>query len=1033
MGNAQSAGHHNRLSKPKTNTNSPFTTPKIDSPSSVTSRYADLSIKDRLQLKEQLTSPIETDFGSGFSSDEDYAIGELATHVQVRLSNLSRSNSVASHIANAPTSSAKLASLPGSKLSLVSNAQHVDLDTAIKILQEVRKNATPEDLAALHQALLPSAPSSSPASNQGLNRKTSVINRSSSSLIRRRSLAATPGLATRCSPTQPSRKSSIRWGTLQAEPREQKWRVEMMGSSPLTRLAALDLADDGRESPTPRAKTPGDMDYSHLGSLKLGSLVVTNGAPSPAPSAVSRKVTQPVSNPDASQEEDYFTASEGCSSPVKWMPPLKGRRHARSKSSVLPLSSPPRRELRLSDRTPKAKTTSGCDSPLKTEMRTPYYYDSSEREPMKLRLRVVNKSADTLARDYAAELPASPFVNRKDSCVEHHDEGFRESFSDDALSFREEAFRILDGTIFSDLSSDSDPAKPAVQPTCRDDSTRGKNRRPTPKKADSGYSSGGSFRVSQRAEKAMAEGTFPTISQKASIMADFQKHGNDSDSDDEKSLYTFEQMLSLPISQKPLPALPIDETLEKKPTLLQLSEPASSYIHSSPSPVTPKSVSSHFTVDSKASTQKRLRKRRPSSQNLPVVQSCQPIAEGSIPNVPVHIRDKFTRRLSESPAMECLTQTYTSSARTNCNESVTDSPAIVPIQFPSPSATPLSRPRRETRSQTERPPTPPHGIRRSLSLFRNRPAAAEKKQGSGQQDDHATSVVDLGTVASTLGRSPYDVAMPVVLAKTVTSPTHPHQLGNALPRAKSMVNMDARTAAKLARIRSKDCALLGPEMSRRPKSYHDLNLEMGEASTPRRRPRSYHDLNLEAGEAIASKRRPHRIYTDIPPVPTIEPNRLSLVRSSTPRADEDLTTTQTKAGPNFRARSTGRGPVVSQLVDKYDKYGQKRLEPKQQNWESHARLWSQRRISIGEGLRQHAEVPQASSSMRDQRASSQPPEDIVYGRYSGGLDYGYEHGFGIGGSAGMRQLHSAASRKSMHFSNQFGVDLSDVPVFVQRR
>jgi hypothetical protein len=135
-----------------------------------------------------------------------------------------------------------------------------------------------------------------------------------------------------------------------------------------------------------------------------------------------------------------------------------------------------------------------------------------------------------------------------------------------------------------------------------------------------------------------------------------------------------------------------------------------------------------------------------------------------------------------------------------------------------------------------------------------------------------------------------------------------------------------------------------------------------------------------------------------------------------------------------RVPSTGRGQVVSELVGKYDKYGQRIVQPVQHDWEPHARLWSQRRKSIGEGMRERAEVSQSDSSSRHQRASTLPPEDTsVYDRYSGGLHYGYEgRGYGVGGSAGTRQLHSAASRKSTHYSNQFGLDLSDVPVIVQR-
>ncbi len=51
------------------------------------------------------------------------------------------------------------------------------------------------------------------------------------------------------------------------------------------------------------------------------------------------------------------------------------------------------------------------------------------------------------------------------------------------------------------------------------------------------------------------------------------------------------------------------------------------------------------------------------------------------------------------------------------------------------------------------------------------------------------------------------------------------------------------------------------------------------------------------------------------------------------------------------------------------------------------------------------------------------------GRYAGGLSYGYEPGFGLGGSAGTRSTKSGASRKSVDVSRGYGIDLSDVPIF----
>jgi hypothetical protein len=68
---------------------------------------------------------------------------------------------------------------------------------------------------------------------------------------------------------------------------------------------------------------------------------------------------------------------------------------------------------------------------------------------------------------------------------------------------------------------------------------------------------------------------------------------------------------------------------------------------------------------------------------------------------------------------------------------------------------------------------------------------------------------------------------------------------------------------------------------------------------------------------------------------------------------------------------------------------------------------------------------------QDQRL--QPPPQ--FGRYSGGLDYGYEHGSGFVGSADTRSVSGVAkaTRKSVPLSEGFGVDLSDVPIIASIR
>ncbi|TAQ88817.1 hypothetical protein B7494_g2848 [Chlorociboria aeruginascens] len=56
---------------------------------------------------------------------------------------------------------------------------------------------------------------------------------------------------------------------------------------------------------------------------------------------------------------------------------------------------------------------------------------------------------------------------------------------------------------------------------------------------------------------------------------------------------------------------------------------------------------------------------------------------------------------------------------------------------------------------------------------------------------------------------------------------------------------------------------------------------------------------------------------------------------------------------------------------------------------------------------------------------------LVLDQFAGGLDYGYELGYELGGSVGTRNTNFASSiRKSVGASMQYGVDSSDMPVFL---
>ncbi|KAF2440920.1 hypothetical protein P171DRAFT_434654 [Karstenula rhodostoma CBS 690.94] len=932
MGNAQSHGEpHHRLVKPKTNRNSPSAVPEndhnVDSPASLSSRYANLSARDRQHIKSQLLSPAQTDFELRGSFDEEKSMEGL--DVQRRLS--SRTNSL-SYFKNKVASTARLSSLPTSKVSLVQSSQTVDIETAISILQEVQKNATPEDIAALRQALAPDAPSPSPrpasVNEPGLSRRTSVVNRSTSSLTRRRSLLATPGLATRNSPVEGNRRTWSSWKKPKLDAKEEaKWqRHDRVENSPLTRVAASDLVEEARESFEPRAQTPADIEYSHIGTLKLGSLQIANGESSPAASATLNSYA----SHSTSQGVDYF--SDARDRPIM-MKSTRKRRHVRSKSALQPPTPPLLRDLRVSSDSRRAKTTSRYDAPPKPEAsqqsREPLqsyllHYEELDEEPEPVRrLRVMNKSQDTLATmlsqpdmcDKPSEFPPSvPF--------EDYDEGFA---SDEDASPREDITQIFDGTMFSEpVEAPGLHEQIVPHPDSTANGLRKVRLRPPPSKADSGYSSSGSFKTKHR--EAWKPGTIPTVSRESSMATDARQSEDGTAKGDPPNLHTLEPFPQAPISSDPtdehvmLPnirryqsqedmkhdPLPLDWNIDDLPLGTKAPKP----------PSTPTSFISHFSLDSNTSAQRRLQKKNLSFPERPVVQSCDPIPEGSIPGIPTDVRKQFVRRLSETPGMECLTHTYPTKNHVDIDEPELEPklPYLEPIKFPSPPATPEpeTRGRHYEHSGKERSSSF-HRLRRSLSLFRRKTKEDKEEE---QPPLHAPMVLDLGTTAASLGRSPYDVALATAHRKGASSPAHPHQLGDAMPRAKSSVNMDAETAAKLARFRSKDRAAMRPQMPPRPKSYYSENEAMRDTDIYRR----------------------HSFYGRVPPMPTIrsmgelhavsrEREQKILIGPEVPQAQQISPVPQpieANSGRKVRAKSTGHGRVVTPLIEKYEEQGSQR-------------------------------------------------------------------------------------------------------------
>lgn len=802
----------------------------------------------------------------------------------------------------------------------------------------------------------------------------------SGALTRRKSLVQTPGVATRISPLNDQRRTWNSWNTPQVKTEDEaKWRAPQQGPSPLDRLVALDLTDNKR------AQTPGELEYSHLGTYKPGSLMVVNGPASPATSTVNLQRTA-----QANENNDYFSGTVPSRGPLA-AESEKKQAYGRSRSAV-----------GVRDFKTKSTPDPAGDEKIPITYIKPVMNSKKRPQSIAVSTRRPSQSADSLAKDYQAYIPYSPFENRMviHNIWDDQEAATDELFLDDVPPQAYEDLVELSATI-TDVAELSPPSTAVSTNTL--ETSQALTLRPSPRTSDSGYSS---FSSSDASFRAVNSEQHPSALRVAAPTSQDRSHARYIA--DRRQTMSFELPLQGDLSARfeqtllgTVPkhvhgrtlSLDIPRDVTELPSLeliLAANMPQSAISKGSGKPL-PKQT-------------KRLQKHRQSPPELPVVQSAQPSRE-VIPEVPEDVRMKFTRRLSSTPGMECLTHTYPSkdhitSAESTASFSPTES-IVSPIQL-----------------EPDNAPVPPaRGRRRSMSFFRRKSTAAKKEDGH-EESIPSAKVLDLGTIAVSLGASPYDPSMfgSFQPREVVENPTHPHQLGQARSRSKSVMSMSSDTAAEYARMRSRDRALPEPEMP-----------EMPQQGKPRRKPK------MEIGEAKQLKRRPQTLcFDEAPPMPTIDHSKYATPLSAKPRLENANvpTANQSRIRANSRPESplrpnTTRPPSAHKNVDWEHTV----------NWEQHALQWSKRRQSIGDSLRPRPTIEDQENTAPAPRArpmSYTSRELTTFGRFSGGLDYDHEGRGQIGGSAGTRQLHSHATPKSMFFKQSYGIDLSDVPIFVQR-
>ena len=259
--------------------------------------------------------------------------------------------------------------------------------------------------------------------------------------------------------------------------------------------------------------------------------------------------------------------------------------------------------------------------------------------------------------------------------------------------------------------------------------------------------------------------------------------------------------------------------------------------------------------------------------------------------------------------------------------------------------------------------------------------------------------------------------------------------------------------------------------------------------TPDLRRKSFHDR----GGIIGKLGRPRSMYEKVPPVPVLpsrsqleqieaqvskpNPGKPNIVAASikTQKSTEKVTNSnENSAGESLdpfdhwkslreawsqRRKSAGdalllqsqmeRVPAMLSTLDgsadslEFSKHTPVAQEMSNTSIQTATAILYQRRPPLRRISKSHSALPGGNGSTVTSSHISQPmdksphpkPAEIntLAGRYAGGFHYEYEPGCGLGGSAGTRTVNSKATRKSVGVSQGYGLDLSDVPIFVVPR
>lgn len=658
--------------------------------------------------------------------------------------------------------------------------------------------------------------------------------------IRRRSLY-TPGIATR-TPNDILRKLPPPKRALSKEDRDYYYNPNLSESSPLGRLAAMDLGSHGRSTPT-------SLEYSHLGGLKPGTLRIMNGATSPAPLDINPLRMHPLKS-ELVEHSGSFMDLEGVPSHYQSLHPL-GNPSSTNCDSVFS-DSPLQADQNLEE----GDWSQWRDDHFKLDAQSKCvdlndkhkYYDGFVKQSIPGNAPKISSDkrvlthfksispnlkdhALSIAQSYIQELPTSPYADGGSSSqssitldhVTNKEPARYGSLDDEGIVIPKSPHPVME-TWRSFIDDKGDRHDKDEN---REDALRKltANAAPEPgaiSRIEPSFAISTDVHLpSNRKESFAAKITYNSDSGYGS--SDSLKSFVASALDNARSVNASSSFVSLPpafrgdtISQTVFwPAQRTAENSPAQPSAIQshlsgppllggvvhMAEhaPAAQLenINDSNATLQPASASS----PRKFATVRRLQKLRPFSQQAPAhslfVQSVRKLSQSTIPPVPSEVAARHSERLREFPLLE---HTFSSPHDVKRdNGSPTAEPIVVPIRFPSPTNTPERRNSiiRSNLDWSTSKSKKPKSIKRGTS------ATASKAQRRKSLGESPAALINFGT--ENLGDNPYDFARFAADSRNqrLGHVCHRPVIDTLKPRPKSVIGMGKEVVVEVARSHSR--------------------------------------------------------------------------------------------------------------------------------------------------------------------------------------------------------------------------------------